>query len=347
MHFDDPNEGLSDLYFIEPRWLCALMARVITVKNYADLVKDGVLEIQETNILFHSEELPFEFREQYIRLLVRFQIAYLLDASRILVPSKLPEKEPEILTTMQLPYAPVRRVYKIDYQRMHGFWARFMSRFFFYVKEMIAVDATRYQKAKDREQGFFGHFCRSCLRVDASEKRKFPCFIKDPEWETCRETEGSRRVSDGSTCSSGSMTNTTPHSNRPTETQKDSSVKDRTTNVPSSKESARKDGSSKKSSKKASSKREFWNRKSSKKEAKSKDLPEIGKPSPARDNTPSSASVMPNYGATSDLATDGHLHALLLDPSVKVFSDAELRDETDGDRIVINQVDTAMDFNRG
>ncbi len=317
MHFDDPNEGLSELYFIDPRWLCALMARVITIRSNADLVKDGVLEIQETKVLFHSEDLPWDFYDQYVRLLVRFQIVYLLDASRILVPSKLPEKEPEIVTKLQLSYAPVRRIYKIDYQRIHGFWARFMSRFLFYVKEMIAVDATRYQKAKDSEHGFFGHFCPSCLRVDASSARTFSCFMDEADWEPVEK-------SSGSTSSSASATSTTSQ-NTPTETKSDPARNDSAINGTSSQDLSRKDRLKKEPSRRDPSRKESSRKKkSSKKGSTRKDPPvKISRGEPPQDN------VFTNN-----------------DPNIKIFSDEELEDETDGDRIIINEVDTAMNFSR-
>ena len=346
MHFDDPNEGLSDLYFIEPRWLCALMARVITIRGHADLVKDGILEIQDTKYLFRSE-LPFDFYEQYIRLLVRFQIVYLLDESRILVPSKLPESEPEAVTKLQLPYAPVRRIYKIDYHRLHGFWSRFMSRFFFYAKEMIAVDATRYQKADDSEHRYFGHFCRSCLHLDASDSKTFSCFMKDAEWETGGKSEKAKRTFDDVTDSPASTTN----GNTPAR------------NGPSDKGTSRKGGTSKDSRRKEPSKKDqkqSWrnqlSRKKSKKESKRKDPRALAETSskseesPPLTSSPSQGNAFPNNTSPNDSAMfsdtparRNDLQSLLLDPSVKIFSDDELHDDTDGDHLMINQVDTAID----
>ena len=197
MHFDDPNEGLNDLYFIDPRWLCTLMARVVTVKNHADLVKDGILEIQKTSVLFREDDLPYEFLSQYIRLLVRFQVAYLLDESRILVPSKLPEEIPEDVEKLSLRFAPVRRVYKIDYQSFHGFWSRFMSRFFFYMKEMIAVEPSRYQKSEESEHGFSAKFCRSCVAVETGSTN-FPCFFDLTEPSEKDEPGGEAKKSEDS-----------------------------------------------------------------------------------------------------------------------------------------------------
>jgi hypothetical protein len=348
MNFDDPNEGLSDLYFIEPRWLCALMARVITIRGAADLVKDGVLEIQKTKVLFISGDLPWDFYEQYVRLLVRFQIVYLLDESRILVPSKLPEEEPELLTTLQLSYTPVRRIYKIDYQRIHGFWPRFMSRFFFYVKEMIAIDATRYQKAKDSEHGFFGHFCRSCLRVDSpSTARTFSCCMDRAQWEPVEKASGS--TSSSASATSGTSLNTpTERNNVPT--RNDPSGKSTSSRSPSRKVPWGKKGSSRNEPSKKDRKEFSKKKKSSRDKSPRTDLkgPSREKPSTAdqpRSEAFSNHSAAAMYSGGLGGGNDD-FQALLMDPSVKIFSDEELQEETDGERIVINQVDTAMDYSR-
>lgn len=177
MHFDDPNEGLHDLYFIDPRWLGILMARVVTVKCPADLVKEGILKVQKMSVLFKGGGLPVKFLPQYIRLLIRFQVAYLLDRSRILVPSKLPETKPKDLENLMLPFAPVRRVYKIEYERIHGFWPRFVSRFLFHLKEIISADPTRYQKSGDKENKFVAKLCRSCVHAEGVSGT-FPCFLE-------------------------------------------------------------------------------------------------------------------------------------------------------------------------
>ena len=347
MNFDDPNEGLSDLYFIDPRWLCALMAGVITIRGSADLVKDGILEIQKTRTLFKSGELPWDFYEQYVRLLVRFQIVYLLDSSRILVPSKLPEKEPEAVTTLQLSYAPVRRLYRIDYQRIHGFWPRFMSRFFFYVKEMIAVDATRYHKAEEGEHRFFGHFCRSCLRVDDSSTRKFSCFMDSSQWEPSKTHKPSRgSTSPSSATASG--TSPTERTNGPARngpSGKGASGRSSTRKDPSKKESMKKTSSKKEHSKKKSSKRESTRTDSSAK-GPSKEEHLIPRHEPKGNDFSTNASASGTAVYSGGLGGTDDFQALLMDPSVKIFSDDELQDETDGERIIINQVDTAMDYSQ-
>ena len=178
MHFDDPSDGLHDLYFIDPHWLCAQITRVLTVKCHADF-KEGIVELHKTNEALQEDDLPLKFLNQILRLLISFQVVYPLDQSRILVPTKLPEGKPKDVEKLSLPFVPVRRVYEIDYQRIHGFWTRFMSRLFFYMKEMIGVDPTSHQKSEHREHedGMVAKFCGGCVGVKASSKT-FPCFLE-------------------------------------------------------------------------------------------------------------------------------------------------------------------------
>jgi leucine-rich repeat kinase 2 len=41
LHYDDIQSNLSDLYFVDPQWLCSLMARIITLKQLT-IISKGV-----------------------------------------------------------------------------------------------------------------------------------------------------------------------------------------------------------------------------------------------------------------------------------------------------------------
>lgn len=311
LHFDDPNEGLSDLYFVDPRWLCSLMARVITIRGNADLVINGILEIEKTKTLFKGR-LPFHFHGQYIRLLIRFQIVYLLDATRILVPSKLPESQPDEVTNLKLTYAPVRRIYRIDYTKIHGFWSRFMSRFLFYMKEMIAIDG--------HEDNCFAHFCRSCLGVDPACSRTFKPFLSDDKWMNKKKSEGSEEVI-----------------SKTTDSQNEVNVDGRSQKESLNKESFDKNPMNKhlpKNSKRLLLKKSPKKSTGKKNRLKDAVVRETSRPmiisSPLKDQVTT--------------AGQSNFQALLLDPCVKVFSEDELCSETDG--IVFNDVNTAIDQSR-
>ena len=39
LHYEDPL--LTDLYFVDPQWLCDMLAHIVTVREINPLVKDG------------------------------------------------------------------------------------------------------------------------------------------------------------------------------------------------------------------------------------------------------------------------------------------------------------------
>ena len=42
LHYEDTALQLKDLYFIDPGWLCRMMAQVITVRQINPFIKNGV-----------------------------------------------------------------------------------------------------------------------------------------------------------------------------------------------------------------------------------------------------------------------------------------------------------------
>ena len=43
LHYENPL--LSDLYFVDPQWLCDMLARIVTVRELNPLIRDGRLLI--------------------------------------------------------------------------------------------------------------------------------------------------------------------------------------------------------------------------------------------------------------------------------------------------------------
>ena len=44
LHLNDPRSNLNDVCFIDPQWLCAVMARVVTVKEVNPFIsKEGMI----------------------------------------------------------------------------------------------------------------------------------------------------------------------------------------------------------------------------------------------------------------------------------------------------------------
>lgn len=140
LHYNDPNQDLRNLYFISPSWLCDLMAKIVTVKAAQNFIRDGILLKKDIPFILGKNNLRFnkDFFPKYLRLLARFQIACKIDEERILVPSRLPERNPMEYTNIKEPEQSLRRVHSFSCIPQ-GFWSRFISRFLLYLKEMLKV----------------------------------------------------------------------------------------------------------------------------------------------------------------------------------------------------------------
>ena len=129
LHYDDRSHNLNELYFIEPRWLCDMMAKIVTVPQHNPFIINGILLSKYLSFLFRDGRFPLQYFEQYIMLLDRFEIALPLDNQRILIPSMLPDKRPaeaEMLEDLSGP--PYIRKIMFSAANPPGFWSRFLSR---------------------------------------------------------------------------------------------------------------------------------------------------------------------------------------------------------------------------
>lgn len=68
MHFMDSKLNLSSLYFIDPQWLCKMMARIVTVKEINPYITPkGILSKEDAWKLFIKDGYPELFLERYFR----------------------------------------------------------------------------------------------------------------------------------------------------------------------------------------------------------------------------------------------------------------------------------------
>ena len=58
LHYDDRSHNLHELYFIDPRWLCDMMAKVVTVKERSPFVRNGIIYSENIPLLFKEERFP-------------------------------------------------------------------------------------------------------------------------------------------------------------------------------------------------------------------------------------------------------------------------------------------------
>ena len=64
LHYNDHIRGLNNLYFIDPSWLCDMIALVVTVRQKNPFVKDGYIKVSDIDFVLNDPRLPKAFRQQ-------------------------------------------------------------------------------------------------------------------------------------------------------------------------------------------------------------------------------------------------------------------------------------------
>ena len=131
LHFDDRGHNLHELYFVDPRWLCEMMSKLVTIKEKNPYVKCGILYSKDIPMLFKDKQFPWKHFEQFLTLLDRFEIALPLDNRRVLIPSMLPDERPKEFEDEEpdnhdLVYS--RFIMFSSANTPPGFWSRLLSR---------------------------------------------------------------------------------------------------------------------------------------------------------------------------------------------------------------------------
>lgn len=103
LHYNDST--LRDFYFLDPQWLCDMLAQVVTIKEINPFVKNGVMKIDDINQLIKTSTGQGNTDRKYIlSLLNKFEVALTWDLRTLLIPSLLPitEDEPENTITLKV-----------------------------------------------------------------------------------------------------------------------------------------------------------------------------------------------------------------------------------------------------
>jgi Leucine-rich repeat (LRR) protein/GTPase SAR1 family protein len=82
---------LKNLYFIDPKWLCRMAAKVVGLKESSPFIRNGVLHISDLQQLYQGNEFPHHLHSVYIALLEKFEVALRIGGEKLLIPSVLPE----------------------------------------------------------------------------------------------------------------------------------------------------------------------------------------------------------------------------------------------------------------
>ena len=149
LHYDDRSHNLHELYFIDPHWLCNMMSKVVTIKERNPFVRKGILHSKDIPFLFKDREFPWQYFEQYLTLLDRFEIALPLDNKRILIPSMLQDERPDFPEAEQSEEEPLYYRYIIfnSADTPPGFWSRLLSRIMHSIRHIVyALDKTSLDK---------------------------------------------------------------------------------------------------------------------------------------------------------------------------------------------------------
>lgn len=135
LHYDDCQHNLHELYFIDPHWLCKMMAKIVAPdpgRNGEQFIKDGILHKENIKHFFPEEDkrFPVEYFHQYLTLLYRFEIALPLDNSRILITSMLDRecKSDVDIDDCHDPPFHTRYITFGSSETPPGFWSRYLSR---------------------------------------------------------------------------------------------------------------------------------------------------------------------------------------------------------------------------
>ena len=144
LHYSDYGHQLDELYFVDPKWLCDMMAKVVTIKEINPFVQDGVLHTKDIPLLYRDEKFPWQYIRQYLTLLDRFEIALALDTHRILIPSLLPEVRPDGIGLNETNGVPpyTRLVIFNTPTTPSGFWSRLISRIMHAIPKICTTSTT-------------------------------------------------------------------------------------------------------------------------------------------------------------------------------------------------------------
>ncbi|XP_065198340.1 leucine-rich repeat serine/threonine-protein kinase 1-like isoform X2 [Sycon ciliatum] len=126
LHYDDPS--LNDFYFLDPQWLCDMLAHVVTVDAVHTFVKNGILQVKNYGQIFKSNSFPNDHIGQYEKLLAKFEVALRINDDELLVPSLLPKKKSDSCLDVDMNKAALYHRYVTMPYVPSGFWARLISR---------------------------------------------------------------------------------------------------------------------------------------------------------------------------------------------------------------------------
>ena len=98
LHYDELIGQLSDIYFIDPTWICNMFAQIVTVKETNSWVKNGIIKESELQHIFQNSDkfLFLHYQREYLYIMEKFEVLINLGDGRLLIPSMLPLDRPDL-----------------------------------------------------------------------------------------------------------------------------------------------------------------------------------------------------------------------------------------------------------
>ena len=91
LHYEDAT--LKDLYFLDPQWLCDILAHVVTVREINPYARNGIMSTDDLKHLFKGSCALSDAKSYIVNLLNKFEVALTWDSRTLLIPSLLPTEK--------------------------------------------------------------------------------------------------------------------------------------------------------------------------------------------------------------------------------------------------------------
>jgi GTPase SAR1 family protein/Leucine-rich repeat (LRR) protein len=92
IHYNDV--AMRDLFFLDPQWLCDVLATVVTIREINPFAAKGIMKISDLLVLFKGSRFPEseDIMSFIVDLLGKFELALTWDNEHLLIPALLPSE---------------------------------------------------------------------------------------------------------------------------------------------------------------------------------------------------------------------------------------------------------------
>ena len=153
------------------------MATMITSKERHPFIKNGILLTKDIPMLFKDKHFPWQYFNQFLTLLNKFEVALPLNDVCILIPSMLPDRRPAASESKKPKYNDLiysRILIFSSADTPHGFWSRLLS----WVVHSVQKVSAALEKATSANQSAMASFISDQQPSDNYSPKLLPNFSK-------------------------------------------------------------------------------------------------------------------------------------------------------------------------